>query len=111
MGIDPGVSTIAGVSEDACVLEELAPNAIQYEKKIQKISQRMDHSRRISNPNKYNEDGTIKRSNRDPWKHSKNYVKMRRLLKSCLLYTSLHELRMFIASKLQQKRVDSTDLN
>ena len=25
MGIDPGVSTIAGVSEDACVLEELAP--------------------------------------------------------------------------------------
>ena len=27
MGIDPGVSTIAGVSEDACVLEELAPNA------------------------------------------------------------------------------------
>ena len=61
MGIDPGVSTIAGVSEDACVLEELAPNAIQYEKKIQKISQRMDRSRRISNPNKYNEDGTINR--------------------------------------------------
>ena len=60
MGIDPGVS------EDACVLEELAPNAIQYEKKIQKISQRMDCSRRISNPNKYNEDGTINRSNHEP---------------------------------------------
>ena len=88
MGIDPGVSTIAGVSEDACVLEELAPNAIQYEKKIQKISQRMDRSRRISNPNKYNEDGTINRSNRDPWKYSKNYVKMRRLLKS--LYRKKH---------------------
>ena len=82
MGIDPGVSTIAGVSEDACVLEELAPNAIQYEKKIQKISQSMDRSRRISNPNKYNEYGTINRSNRDPWKYSKNYVKMCRLLKS-----------------------------
>ena len=88
MGIDPGVSTIAGVSEDACVLEELAPNAIQYEKKIQKISQRMDRSRRISNPNKYNEDGTINRSNRDPWKYSKNYVKMCRLLKS--LYRKNH---------------------
>ena len=36
MGIDPGVSTIAGVSEDACVLEELAPNAIQYEEKNSK---------------------------------------------------------------------------
>ena len=88
MGIDPGVSTIAGVSEDACVLEELAPNAIRYEKRIQKISQSMDRSRRISNPNKYNEDGTINRSNRDPWKHSKNYVKMRRLLKS--LYRKKH---------------------
>ena len=88
MGIDPGVSTIAGVSEDACVLEELAPNAIRYEKKIQKISQRMDRSRRISNPNKYNEDGTINRSNRDPWKYSKNYVKMCRLLKS--LYRKKH---------------------
>lgn len=33
MGIDPGVSTVAGVSETACVLEELAPKAIRYEKK------------------------------------------------------------------------------
>ena len=65
-----------------------APNAIQYEKKIQKISQSMDRSRRISNPNKYNEDGTINRSNRDPWKYSKNYVKMCRLLKS--LYRKKH---------------------
>ena len=48
----------------------------------------MDRSRRISNPNKYNEDGTINRSNRDPWKYSKNYVKMRRLLKS--LYRKKH---------------------
>ena len=42
MGIDPGVSTIAGVSEDACVLEELAPNAIQYEKKIQNLQKEID---------------------------------------------------------------------
>ena len=48
----------------------------------------MDRSRRISNPNKYNEDGTINRSNRDPWKYSKNYVKMCRLLKS--LYRKKH---------------------
>lgn len=49
MGIDPGVSTVAGVSETACVLEELAPKAIRYEKKIQALSQSMDRSRRISN--------------------------------------------------------------
>ena len=82
MGIDPGISTIAGVSEDICILEELVPNAIQYEKEIQKISQSMERSRRISNPNKYNEDGTAKRSNHEAWKYSKNYVKMRRLLKA-----------------------------
>lgn len=82
MGIDPGVSTIAGVSEDTCILEELAPNAIQYEKGIQKISQSMERSRRISNPNKYNEDGTVKRSNHEAWKYSKNYIKMRRLFKT-----------------------------
>ena len=87
MGIDPGVSTIAGVSEDACV-GRTGSNAIRYEKKIQTISQRMDRSRRISNPNKYNENGTINRSNRDPWKYSQNYVKMRRLLKA--LYRKKH---------------------
>ena len=88
MGIDPGVSTMAGVSEDTCILEELAPDVIQYEKEIQKISQSMDRSRRMNNPNKYNEDGTIRRSNRAPWKNSKNYIKMRRILKS--LYRKKH---------------------
>lgn len=82
MGIDPGVSTVAGVSETACVLEELAPKAIRYEKKIQVLSQSMDRSRRISNPDKYNEDGTIKRSKHEPWRHSENYLKMSRMLKT-----------------------------
>ena len=81
MGIDPGVSTIAGVSETTCVLEELAPEAIRYERKIQALSQSMDRSRRNSNPDKYNEDGTIKRSNHSPWKQSKNYLKMGRMIK------------------------------
>ena len=105
MGIDPGVSTIAGVSEDA----ELAPNAIQYEKKIQKISQSMDRSRRISNPNKYNEDGTINRSNRDPWKYSKNYVKMCRLLKS--LYRKKHAYIVDSHRKLCNKLITIADNN
>lgn len=42
----------------------------------------MDRSRRISNPDKYNEDGTIKRSNHEPWRHSENYLKMSRMLKT-----------------------------
>ncbi|MFR3257386.1 MAG: hypothetical protein ACLTRS_09260 [Lachnospiraceae bacterium] len=51
-------------------------------KKIQALSQSMDRSRRISNPDKYNEDGTIKRSNHEPWRHSENYLKMSRMLKT-----------------------------
>ena len=75
--LNPGVSTIAGVSEDACVLGRTGSECkSSMRKKIQKISQSMDRSRRISNPNKYNEDGTINRSNRDPWEIlRKNYVK------------------------------------
>ena len=42
----------------------------------------MDRSRRISNPDKYNKDGTIKRSNHEPWRHSENYLKMGRMLKT-----------------------------
>ena len=65
MGIDPGVSTIAGVSDETCVLEELAPDADRYENQIQQTLQKMDRSRRISNPEKYNPDGTINRKNKD----------------------------------------------
>ena len=81
MGIDPGVSTIAGVSDDTCVLEELAPDADRYEKQIQQILQKMDRSRRISNPEKYNPDGTINRKNKDRWKNSKNYLRLLRKLR------------------------------
>lgn len=82
MGIDPGVSTMAGVSDDVCVLEELAPDTVRYEKELLKLSRSMDVSRRISNPNKYKADGTFNRADRSPWKLSKNYFRMRRKLKS-----------------------------
>ena len=42
MGIDPGVSTIAAVSDTACILKELAPDADVYEKQIYKLEQHMN---------------------------------------------------------------------
>ena len=81
MGIDPGVSTMAGVSDDKAVLKELAPKSKDYDKQIRKLQQKMDTSKRISNPNKYNQDGTINKSNRDRWVYSNTYRKNRRQLK------------------------------
>lgn len=75
MGIDPGVSTIAAVSDTACILEELAPDADVYEKQIHKLEQHMDASKRISNPDNFNPDGTVKkRRDCKPWEDVK-YVK------------------------------------
>lgn len=82
MGIDPGVSTIAGVSNTQAVLEELAPKCKTYNKKIKKLQEKMDRSKRTLNPEKYNEDGTLKKGQRGKWKYSNTYRKDRCRLKS-----------------------------
>lgn len=81
-GIDPGVSTMAAVSDDKVFLEELAPDTRKYNKKIADILYHMDMSRRMSNPAKYNPDGTIDKANHDRWVFSKTYIRLRRQLKS-----------------------------
>ena len=83
MGIDPGVSTIAAVSDTACILEELAPDADVYEKQIHKLEQHMDASKRISNPDNFNPDGTVKkRRDCKPWVFSNSYEATRRKRKT-----------------------------
>lgn len=82
MGIDIGTSTIAAVSEDKVILRELAPDSRDYNKKIIKLQRQLDTSRRMSNPSKYDEDGTCKKGNHDKWKFSKSYFKKKRRLKT-----------------------------
>lgn len=82
MGIDPGTSSVAGVSDTAVFLEELAPKAKEYDKRIYQLQQKMDRSRRASNPDKYKEDGTINEQNKDRWVYSNTYQKDRRKLKT-----------------------------
>ena len=126
MGIDPGVSTIAGVSDTECILTELAPEADTYDKQIRRILSGMDQSRRNSNPGNYLPDGTV-RKGRKTWKYSRNYLRMRRKLKAlyrkkaaCIL-TSHRELcntlvrkaGIFLVEKMQysglQKRSAKTE--
>lgn len=77
VGIDIGTSTIAVCSEKQAMLKVLAPNVQTYEPVIQRIQRKMDRSKRATNPFKYNEDGTINRSNREKWVYSNRYVKLR----------------------------------
>ena len=57
-GIDPGVSSMAAVSEKHLFLEELAPEYKKYDKGIFKLQQKADRIRRELNPQKSAEDGT-----------------------------------------------------
>ena len=81
-GVDMGVSTVAAVSDNKVVLEELAPKSKEFNKKINQILRYLDRSRRVMNPKKYKSDGTIDRSNKDKWVYSKSYMKAWRKLRS-----------------------------
>ena len=62
IGIDPGVSTVAYVSKDSCGLIDLVPKDFaRKERLIQNLSRKIERSRRVNNPEAYNEDGTRKK--------------------------------------------------
>ena len=93
MGIDPGVSTMAAVSDTACILEELAPDADVYEKQIYKLERHMDASRCISNPDNFNSDGTVKkRKDCKLWVFSNSYKAARRKRKTLYRKKSAYTL-------------------
>ena len=75
VGIDIGTQTVAYCSSTEVKLLELAPEINNINKQIKKLQRKMDRSRRTMNPNKYNENGTIIKGNRDKWIKSKHYIK------------------------------------
>ena len=65
VGIDPGISTIAYATPNEVALVDLVPSTInQKEKHIKSLERRIERSRRVNNPECYNEDGTIKKGSR-----------------------------------------------
>lgn len=93
VGLDIGTSTLAYTSEKEIKLVELA-EGIKVDEKAKRILQRkLDRQRRSNNPNKFNEDGTIKKGNKDKWVQSNNYRKTRK---------ELAELQCKIADKRKQ---------
>ena len=65
VGIDPGISTVAFVSPSKVALVDLVPkNITQKEKHLKRLDQRIERSRRVNNPECYDERGKIKKGAR-----------------------------------------------
>ena len=61
VGLDIGTRTIAISSQSDVKILELADRVQSIENQKQKILRKMDRSRRATNQDNYNEDGTIKK--------------------------------------------------
>lgn len=64
VGLDVGPSTIAIYSKSGAALERLAPEVDQPWKEARRLLRAMDRSRRATNPDCFNADGTFKRGAR-----------------------------------------------
>jgi putative transposase len=61
---DLGPSTIAAVSETDAILETFCPSVKNLDREIRRIQRAMDRSRRATNPDCYNSDGTWKKGSK-----------------------------------------------
>lgn len=76
-----GIRNIAVSSEqngfEIIPLNKFAPSAVNNDEKIAEIQCQMDSSRRATNPDRYNDDGTIKENVRKRWVNSTRYLKLK----------------------------------
>ena len=79
VGIDIGTSTIAYCSENNLKIVELADKIRDTSAVKRRILRKMDRSKRITNPNNFKPDGTVKKG--AGFKFSKRYIKLKNQLK------------------------------
>ena len=92
VGIDIGTSTIAYSSATEVKILELADKVQDIEDEKRRLLRKMDRSRRATNPDNYNEDGTIKKQ-KVVWNKSNHYVKCQNELKE--LYRKQTDVRKY----------------
>lgn len=83
VGIDIGSSTIAYSSATDVKILELANKVQDIEDEKRRLLRKMDRSRRVTNPNNYNEDGTVQKQGNKKmvWNKSNHYIKYQNKLK------------------------------
>ena len=80
VGIDIGPQTIAYSSSSEVNLLELADQVKNIEQQKRLLQRKMDRSRRATNPDNYNENGTIKRGVKLTRNKSKRYLQLQKEL-------------------------------
>ena len=108
MGIDPGISTVAYVSKTNLAIVDLIPKDVNRKEKLMRYLDRaIERSRRVNNPNCYNNNGTINKGSK--FKHpSKRQARLQvRRIKS---YRSLSEERKKIQGQLVNHLVSQASL-
>lgn len=98
VGIDVGTQTAAIVADNGVMLVELSPQTKAVDKEIIRLQRKLDRSRRATNPDNFNPDGTIKRGIKCQWIKSKKYIKTQLLLKD--RYRKRAEIRRQSHNKL-----------
>lgn len=76
VGLDIGPSTVAIVGETEATLDRFCPTVEQPWREARRSQRAMDRSRRATNPENYNEDGTVKAGPKR-WVKSSRYRKLR----------------------------------
>ena len=103
IGIDPGISTVAFASQKEVALVDLVPkNITQKERLLKRFDQAIDRSRRVNNPECYNENGTIKKGARFK-RPSNRQVRLRNRRRK--VYRSLSEERTKLQGQLINRLV------
>ena len=95
VGLDIGTSTIAISSQSDVKILEIADRIQNIENQKQKLLRKMDRSRRATNIDNYNENGTIKKQGykKIVWSKSNHYVKYQNELKE--LYRKQADIRKY----------------
>lgn len=95
VGIDIGTSTIAYSSATDVKILELADKVQNIENQKHRLLRKMDRSLRATNPDNYNEDGTIKKqgNKKATWNKSNHYFKYQKQLKE--LYRKQADVRKY----------------
>ena len=108
VGIDPGISTVAFASPTEVALADLVPkNITRKEKLLKQLDRKIERSRRVNNPECYEENGTIKKGARFK-RLSNRQVRLRnRRRKVC---RSLSEERKKIQGQLVSRLVSQASL-
>ena len=93
VGLDIGTRTIAISSQSDVKILELADRVQNIENQKQKLLRKMDRSRRVTNLDNYNKDGTVKKQGNKKvvWNKSNHYIKYQNELKE--LYRKQADIR------------------